>query len=349
MRNKTAKVLFNLLIITIFFNVWFPKAGIKLAGIPLTVGNVFLGLTFVLWFLLKIRDRKIKITKLGFIIISGTFYFILKYILIVSKFSNIAAYMTYIIPLIIYPLMFFLTADIIDSKEKADKVFKVIYYGFMFLCFYSLLQFFFGIEKTAIPGLTVNLTDYRTMGSQWFLQKSNGVDVSSAKIVSTYQNGNLLGINLLLLYPIIYLALKKKDKGFEVMFSLILFIGCTFLTLSRTAWLGIVLFIFFGILFERDRTKKSFLVRFLLIILCIICIIFVFNFMPSVANRFLDTSPSDWISMSGRTEGLIKVIDSVSKSNSFLAWIIGPTGIINFSGLAYEMLPLSLFAQTGFI
>ena len=38
--------LFNLLLITIFFNIWFPKAGIKLSEIPLTVGNVFLAITF---------------------------------------------------------------------------------------------------------------------------------------------------------------------------------------------------------------------------------------------------------------------------------------------------------------
>ena len=44
------KVSCALIFIMIFINVTFPKAGIKLGGIPLTVGNVFLMLTIMMWF-----------------------------------------------------------------------------------------------------------------------------------------------------------------------------------------------------------------------------------------------------------------------------------------------------------
>ena len=74
-----------------------------------------------------------------------------------------------------------------------------------------------------------------------------------------------------------------------------------------------------------------------------------FKYMPSIANRFLDTNLEDWISMSGRTEGMIEVFRTVYDSNSILAYIIGAFGIVNYSGLAYEMLPISMFVQTGII
>lgn len=48
-------------------------------------------------------------------------------------------------------------------------------------------------------------------------------------------------------------------------------------------------------------------------------------------------------------KGLVTVLKTVWSSNSIIAWFIGPQGIVKYSGLAYEMLPLSLFAQTGII
>lgn len=330
-----------------FFNIWFPKAGIKLSGVPLTVGNIFFGLTFILWIVAKIRQGKIRNTKINLIIIIGIWYYILKYIIIFKNTGNIIPSMTFIIPLIIYPIMFFIIVDFIDEKEKFEKIIKIIIYGFFFLCLYSLIQYFIGIDKCDIPGITVNLTDYKEMGPMWFLQKSNGISVETAKMVSTYQNGNLFGINIIFIYPLVYYYFRKNEK--IRMISLILFIFCTFLTLSRTCWLGIILFIFLGIIMERERSKKAILRKIFIILLCIVCLFLVFSYMPSVVNRFSDTDASDWVSMSGRTEGLITVLKTVFNSGSILAWFIGPQGIVNYAGLAYEMLPTSIFAQTGLI
>lgn len=344
---KKNKFTFTLLLITIFWNIWFPKAGIKLSGIPITVGNVFFAITFFVWIINKIKSGKIKYTKISLILILGIAYFILKYTIIYANLGTLIPSMTYIIPLIIYPLIFFVTIDLIDSKEKLEKVIKIIVYGFFFLCFYAILQYIVGIDKCDIPGLTVNLSDYQEMGPLWFMQKSNGTDKANSKMVSTYQNGNLFGINLIFIYPLVYNYYIKKEK--IKTFSLVLFIACAFLTLSRTCWLGSVLFIFLEIILEREKTQKAILRKILTIFLCIICLVLVFMYIPSIANRFFGTDKSDWISMSGRTEGLVTVLKTVWSSNSIIAWFIGPQGIVKYSGLAYEMLPLSLFAQTGII
>ncbi len=346
--KKKTETLFNLLLITIFWNLWFPKAGIKLGGIPLTLGNVIFAITFVIWCAKVIKEGKIKKIPLGGLILLGIAYFFLKYFyIILVKNVTITSVIGYIIPLCIYPLIFFIVYDLVDTKEKMDKIIRTIIYGFFFLCIYAILQYIFKIETVAIPGLTVNLTDYQELGPLWYMTKANGTDVNNAKIVGTYQNGNLFGISLILIYPIVYYFYRHTNQPKKQLISLFLFVITTFLTLSRSCWLGIVLFIFLGVLMENDKTKKSLALKIMTILLCGVSFIIVFQLFPVVSSRFFGTS--NWLSMSGRTEGLIEVFNSLKYSNSILAYIIGPYGIIQFSGLAYEMLPLAVFVQTGII
>ncbi len=351
--NKNT-LLYYLLLITIFFNIWFPKAGIKLAGIPMTVGNVFFIILLVLWFgTVVLRRKSIKFPEPALLLMYSIIYFIFKYTYIALINNNFTSSVTYIIPLIIYPFALFIAYEVLDNESKKEKVINIIRYGFYFLCFYALLQFVVGIGGCDIPGLTVNLSDYREMGTQWYMQKSNGTDESNSKIVSTYQNGNLFGINLIFIYSLIYYYLKHKKKEKELIFSLILFIMCTFLTLSRTCWLGIVLFIFIEIIMKREKNKRSLVRKGIILFFCVISLFLVFNFMPSVTNRFLGTDKDDWISMSGRTEGFINVINSILENGNvfllILSILIGPKGVISYWGVAFEMFPTSLFAQTGII
>ena len=346
--NNKNSLLFNLLLMTIFWNIWFPKAGIKISGIPLTIGNVFFIMTFVVWFLKRMRIGKFRINPPGGLILVGIFYFMCRYIIVMlAKNISFSTTIGYIIPLCIYPLIFFLIIELVDSNEKLEKIIKIIVYGFIFLCIYALFQYFLRIETVAIPGLTVNLTDYQQLGKMWYMAKANGTDINNAKIVSTYQNGNLFGISLLLIYPIVYNYFKNKKENGKIIISLLLFIITTFLTLSRACWLGIILFITFGVLMENDNTKEAWLRRIIIIILSCVAIAGVFKFLPSVANRFFGTT--NWVSMSGRTEGLIKVFETVFASNNIFAYILGPYGMIKYSGLAYEILPLSIFVQTGIV
>ena len=70
--------LFYLLVITVFFNIWFPKAGIKLAGIPLTVGNVFFLLLLVLWLgTVVLRRNSIRFPKPALVLLISVIYLFL--------------------------------------------------------------------------------------------------------------------------------------------------------------------------------------------------------------------------------------------------------------------------------
>lgn len=338
--------LFNLLLITIFFNIWFPKAGIKLSEIPLTVGNVFLAITFFFWAMKKVMNRRMKINKIGYILIILMLYSFIKYLLIGEFVKNIG----YIIPLEVYPLMFIIAYDTIDTKEKLQKVIKVICFGFFFICIYALLQYVLGIEKVCIPGLTVNLSDYTTYGANWYLQKNNNNSSEiGTKIISTFQNGNLYGVNALLIYPIVYGYLKKENKSFLMYVSLALFVICVFLSLSRSCWLGIILFMLFGIFLENEKNKNSLYRKAIIILMCLVLVGVSFKYFPSIATRFSSMDKSSIMSMSGRTEGLTEVLNNFSQYKYIFIWFIGSNGFIENVGLAYEMTPLALLVQVGII
>ena len=330
---------------TIFFNIWFPKAGIKVAGIPLTVGNVFLAITFICWLYKKIVEGHVTVHKIGYSIMILMVFSLVKYVVMGDILSNIG----YVIPLVIYPLIFFIAYDLIDNKQKEQRIINVICFGFFFISIYALLQYIFGIEKVCIPGITVNLSDYIKYGSKWYLQKNNNNAGVGTKIISTFQNGNLYGVNTLLIFPIAYQFFKEKNKNSIMYISLILFVICVFLSLSRACWVGIILFMLFGIFLENEKTQKSFYRKIVMIFLCFMLVIFSFKYFPTIATRLSSMDKSDIISMSGRTEGLQDVVKNFNEYKYAFIWLIGSKGFIERVGLAYEMTPLAMLVQIGLI
>ncbi|WP_423217194.1 hypothetical protein [Streptococcus equinus] len=337
---------YTLLYLTILVNVLIPKSGIKLGNIPITLGNVFFVLTLIFWFFGKLGGKKIVFDKkIGGVIFLSIIYALLKYLIIGSFKEHIG----YVIPLVAYPLIYFIIVDLIDSEEKFLKIFNLVTICIFSISLYALLQFVVGIDKCTIPGITVNYSDYIKYGKYWFMTKANGLSVSDTKIVSTYQNGNLFGVNMILFFPWVYYGLKVKHKTKLQYISLVLFLSSVFLSLSRSCWLGLIIFIIFCILLDEDSNKADFLKKFFIVLLTMVIIMVIFQVAPSVFNRFSDTSASDWVNMSGRSDGFINTITSVANSDSVLAWFVGPEGVIDWNGLAYEMLPLAIFVQLGII
>jgi hypothetical protein len=104
---------------------------------------------------------------------------------------------------------------------------------------YGLLQFAFGHYQTAVPGLTVNYTDY--IAGNVFEQKHN-VTPYGLKLVGAYQNGNLFG------FALIGITICSLGHSFIYnsrlrIWLLLLSAGgavCLVLTLSRSAIIGLL-------------------------------------------------------------------------------------------------------------
>lgn len=349
-KSKNNPFTYKILIATIFFNWIFPKAGIKMHGIPVTIGIVLFTLLIIIWLFIALKKRKTNFSKIEVYILIGQFFFTIRFILAYWKnigFSELAGYIT---PLVIFPCIYFACYDLVDSTDKYDRVLKILTYGFFIVSIYAFFQQIFGIAKIDIPGLTVNLTDYRTMGENWFLHKSNGIDISSSKIVSTYQNGNLFGENMLIGFPIIYDYLITRRKKKLALISLITLTIIIMLTLSRTCYIGLILFYLFRIILTKENSKSIIVKRLLILTISVLGVYLTIRYIPAVSNRILNVDKSTFLNGSGRTSGGIEFLKSVFEDGNLITNLfIGAYGFIENKGLAYEMTQLSIFKLGGLI
>lgn len=327
-----------LLLITVFVNVTFPKAGVKLGGIPLTVGNVFLLLTIVFWVIYVVRSKGFYFNKAEVFVICSIVYWAVRFLLVFVwgeiPFGELVGF---VVPTVIYPFMFIVFNKYVTEQSQIDKIIKLLFWGSVIVCIFGFLQAIFGIERFSIPGLTVNLSDY--LGSEnWYAEKYNGVQegVDYAKTVSTYQNGNLLGVNIILFGPMICESIENKFK--RLAYLLVFAMFCV-LTGSKTCWVGILLYLIIkgAPLLNKKIAKRdsAILAGFIALALPIAAIIFLSMF-PQIAERFKDSFTLKNIDdLSGRSDSMNGLIDYFKYCTEWI--IIGPYGLTQYWGSSYEM------------
>lgn len=337
------KFLFNILCITIFLNIWVPKGGIKIQDIPVTFGNVLYFVLLILFFIYLLFRQKIYKDKMQLLIFISIVFFAFRIIFAFlndnMKFSDI---IQYLIPLSIYPFGYIITYNCIRDKKQLGKVLKIVSIDFLVICLYGLIQNIFGIDKTTIPGITVNYSDYKE-SPLWYLQKDNGQGDAS-KMISTYQNGNIFGVNLLLIFPLVF-ETSKKDRTKFIYIALFLIVGM--LTLSRSVWLGIGIYLLFRFILNSDLKLKAIFIRILLVISLIIAVPYAFNNVPQLQARLMQTTSDNISSMSGRLPNTLNLLHS--SSNSIVSVFFGPYGIMQYDGNAYEMTYFAIYMLSGLI
>lgn len=335
-----------LLVLLVIFNVMFPKAGFKTNDIPITLGNLLLALSLVLMFI-----KKISINKIAVLIFANTIFWLFRLLLpLINNKVRFSEAIGYIVPLCFYPLVYIIFISVFNSESKLERVIEIIKWCVLFVMAYTVIQYIFGIGNIAIPGLTVNYSDYISNPSGWWLEKSNAFsDIS--KMVSTYQNGNLLGINLLLLYPLTFYSIKSAKARY---FSLILFVISVLLAGSRTMYVSCLLFlcifIFYNIAHNKKFSRKSMLNMLVIIIAFVIVFAFVFNKLNNYfIVRILTIFDSEILaSGTGRIPGALKYFNWAANEKNILIFVFGGYGL-NYSGGAYEMTYMCIFILGGIV
>ena len=69
----------------------------------------------------------------------------------------------------------------------------------------------------------------------------------------------MFGVNLILFFPIIFEDLLKNKQKNKAVIALVLFIITELLTLSRTCWVGVVIFVIFRFIFKENKNIKAIL------------------------------------------------------------------------------------------
>ena len=347
--KPTVNIRFVLFLLLIVFNVLFPKGGVKLSGIPLTIGNVVLMLA--LMYTIVYRGFK-NITKSENFIFIFIGYWIIRFILVFvinDKFS-FSALVGYFVPLCVYPLVYFFIVRYVDRWDVLNNIIRLIHISIWCVLFYSIIQFIFEIGFTAIPFLTVNYSDWVEAPNSWWLEKHNGVG-SVSKIVSTYQNGNLLGANLLLFCPFVCYTIHSNNLR-NVFLFLSLFV--VFLAGSRSMYVAIIIYIIYKI-FNHNVLKNKIkrISPFSIVVIVIGSITFIWYFVNKVDvnlfRRMLTITDVDVLkSGTGRVESFVEYLQWLSNNDSIIDVIFGSIGF-SYSGGAYEMLYASLFVIGGLI
>lgn len=333
-----SRIAFFLIASTLFFSVWFPKAGLKAGDLPLTVGNLLFGLLLLVCGTAFVGGRRIASTPLTAAVAVSVGYFAIR-----TLYAGISGepFVQYLVSLALAPLAFLAMTNIVTTSRQFRILSRILVWGVFFLCAYALLQTALGINGVAVPGLTVNATDYAS-GSDWYLQKNNRVGDSN-KIPSTFQNGNLFGVNLVLIFPLAYELMSRRMKPI----GLIAFSVAIVLTLSRSAWLGLAVFLLLRFVFTRVKSPIALLPRALAVVGLVAVVPIFANLFPQVAGRMFGSDFSDLTRLAGRTPALEELLNTTLGNP--LALIFGPYGLTPFSGTAYEMTYFAIYMVAGAI
>lgn len=214
------------------FLLVFPKGGFKIGPIPMTWGYLFLGLAALVKIVLRSVPRGISRNQL--LVLSALLpvqvIFFLK--LMIAWTDDIGFTISFFATFFILPWM--CCALFKNNIENLDeRLFgKWIVGGITFVSVYGILIFFLKLYTGSfieIPYITLNAGD---MGS---LEEKCNMRGDLFKLISTYNNGNIFGVCTLMLMPL--LAYFSKSFWPKAVFRVALL-----LTLSRTVWIGLLLY-----------------------------------------------------------------------------------------------------------
>ncbi len=222
----------------VIFLVAFPKAGIKVSSVPITFGYLLLGAAAVFAGLLNIGRGEYRVfSRRSFLAFWATLPLQAVVLLLASSLdSAVGSYtLSFIVGFLLLPMALLLVlvpqVDRIDARHLERWLRRCV----TFAAIYGIFLFFYVIATghfVDIPYLTVNAGDvadfaHGAVGKR--IDRGHGI----FKLISTYNNGNIYGVSILMLLPLYDLVQRSRWMKLLVKLSLLL-------TLSRTVWLGLI-------------------------------------------------------------------------------------------------------------
>jgi hypothetical protein len=227
------------------FLLFFPKGGIKPFGIPLSWGTillaVFAGIAACNLAYYKTLSQKHLIAFLYTL----PFPLLAACSIMVYGSGNLGFTISLFYCFLLAPLAFIVLFEPYIKRLPLETLFRFIDYGVLFVAAYGILLFFYKYvfgEFFTIPFLTVNIGDVGML-------ELKHIDRGGIfKLISTYNNGNVYGVAILMLLPLFH-SRNSWWKRWIVKTSLIL-------TLSRTVWIGLLVHELIRLLWGRISFQK---------------------------------------------------------------------------------------------
>lgn len=235
-------------IILVLFVLVFPKGGFKIAEIPITWGYLLLGITSLLPFF---KNHLILVPAHFRVLLAlFPFQFFSLSIMMFNGIDNLGFVISFITHFFFFPFLFFVLFSKFITDLSLPFFLTLLKKSIFFISLFGIFLFSFRILSGTfllIPFLTSNFHDMDTTEVAKNIARGN-----LFKLFSTYNNGNLYGICLLMLLPLYQLIEKSTFKRSIVKLSLLL-------TLSRTVWIGLFLEEILRYLYVQKITTSSLL------------------------------------------------------------------------------------------
>lgn len=324
----------------LFLTLFIPKAGTKVGSIP-----VYLSLLSLSYFTLHGVYRSLSkrnIPTLYLFALCMMFY-------VIVNFPNITRPHLDSSQLLAYSLAgtsFFAYYSAINFKSDARQLSTYILAAFYFLAAYGFSQKIFGDYTVAIPGITANFADAST--ADFLAAKNNMIwGINYLKLTSTYQNGNVFGVNFLL---IAFLSLCiLRERGDKYIYQTIIMVLVVLATASVSVYIGLIAGLtHFFILSNRGlisrKTLLSSIAAVLFLTITLSALLLTDNlFSQILTERVFDRNLAEG---GGRTEN---IQDYFKEVLSHPIYLLSGTLFFNYQGPeVYEVTPLAVLQVFGF-
>lgn len=218
------------------FLVLFPKGGVKLGPVPLTWGYLLMGLTAVLAIPFGLLSGSVlRIPRLTLVALAAAapFQAVLLYAFLANGVRDWGFAISDIVTFVFLPVIMLLLFKPWIDRLNWLALLTLLRWYILAAAVYGLLLFVLRITTGAlieIPYLTVNAGDYGVIESEKAINRGG----SLLKLISTYNNGNVYGVSMIILLPLFDLVERRRWRKAVLRLALVL-------TLSRTVWIGLVL------------------------------------------------------------------------------------------------------------
>lgn len=232
LRRSHRLIMASVWFLTVFL-VLFPKGGIKIGPVPLTWGYLFIAVLAapalvvrLLCLPLRLPFRAVvaALTVLPMQVLIA--YALIAYGIVNPSYS-IATLVGFLVLPVVFLFLFPPFLPMVDGNRFARYLRLCILIAALWGLFLFFWRPFMGyfIE---VPLLTVNLADYGQLETTKYIQRG-----FFFKLISTYNNGNIYGVCMLMMVPLYNILEKSRWRRWAVKLSLLL-------TLSRTVWVGLI-------------------------------------------------------------------------------------------------------------
>lgn len=237
------------LLFLVAFLLVFPKGGIKVGEVPITWGYLGLGL-ILLWLpyaLLARRSVELRTVRLACLAFLLPFQLVSWSGLLANGVGGAGFTLSFITAFFVVPLAMVLVIGIHVDRLDLSLLLRAVRWSVLLVSAYGIFLFVYKLGTGSfieIPYLTVNAGDVGTL-------EGKHIDRGGIfKLISTYNNGNIFGICMVMLLPLYAYLEPRLSRQLVVK-------GALLLTLSRTVWAGWLAYEVLHRLYVRRVTWRS--------------------------------------------------------------------------------------------